>query len=634
MSKNIKFRLAAWSEAAGKYNPEAPLEGNEDNFYVDDDLQDDIISHFKKDEIVEMSDCGCLLAVADGMGGMNAGEVASDIAIATVKDYFNPLDPDTAQKIREYAPDAAKRKQYLETLIKDADKRLKNYAAQNQECRGMGSTIILAWIVGDKMTVSWCGDSRAYRYNPKQGITPLSKDHSLVQELVDRGVLTYEETFDHPQGNIVTRSLGDPSSPARPETKQYDVYNDDIILVCSDGLSGVLRDKETLDENGNVIPGQNIEAIIEQNTDSMEACRIALFQAAEQANWYDNVTVLLCQIISGAGAAPTIKREKAQLRPENEPYTGPITNPAVDIHKEEKNPFKKYYLIGGVVLLLILSFVGGALLFSKGEPTEEEITQAINRGDTIVFDESEGVTKIVTKEEKKEIEKKNKEIKEKKKKEEKKKGEEPENKPGVKPNDKSNEGQTDRNGESDATTGTELTKAKVFDQGEIKVSGNTDGTETTPKTEVKTEKLTGWKKTQVTTLNNAKQEFPKFVGLIDKQIEGVKNAENETIFSGIVQNWRNRISAKNKLLKLKDRASAFENTKTEYSNILKELETSESFEEADRQAITKRINNLEDAISKAEKDKKKADEEAKQALNAGGGSEDVNKIKEHPSEGE
>ncbi len=599
MSKNIKFRLAAWSEAAGKYNPEAPLEGNEDNFYVDDDLQDDIISHFKKDEIVEMSDCGCLLAVADGMGGMNAGEVASDIAIATVKDYFNPLDPDTAQKIREYAPDAAKRKQYLETLIKDADKRLKNYAAQNQECRGMGSTIILAWIVGDKMTVSWCGDSRAYRYNPKQGITPLSKDHSLVQELVDRGVLTYEETFDHPQGNIVTRSLGDPSSPARPETKQYDVYNDDIILVCSDGLSGVLRDKETLDENGNVIPGQNIEAIIEQNTDSMEACRIALFQAAEQANWYDNVTVLLCQIISGAGAAPTIKREKAQLRPENEPYTGPITNPAVDIHKEEKNPFKKYYLIGGVVLLLILSFVGGALLFSKGEPTEEEITQAINRGDTIVFDESEGVTKIVTKEEKKEIEKKNKEIKEKKEKEEKKKGEEPNNKSGEKP--------TDRNEGPEAPDGGELTKAKVFDQGEIKLSGNTDGTETSPKTEVKTEKLTGWKKEQVEALNKAKQAFPKLAGLIDKQIEGVKTADNQQQYGTIVQNWGNRVRAKEKLLKLKARASAFENTKKEYDAILNVLETSEKFEEADRKEITNRINNLEDAISNAEKEAEKAE---------------------------
>lgn len=617
MSKNIKFRLAAWSEAAGKYNPEAPLEGNEDNFYVDDDLQDDILSHFKKDEIVEMSDCGCLLAVADGMGGMNAGEVASDIAIATVKDYFNPLDPDTAQKIREYAPDAAKRKQYLETLIKDADKRLKNYAAQNQECRGMGSTIILAWIVGDKMTVSWCGDSRAYRYNPKQGITPLSKDHSLVQELVDRGILTYEETFDHPQGNIVTRSLGDPSSPARPETKQYDVYNDDIILVCSDGLSGVLRDKETLDENGNVIPGQNIEAIIEQNTDSMEACRIALFQAAEQANWYDNVTVLLCQIISGAGAAPTIKREKAQLRPENEPYTGPITNPAVDIHKEEKNPFKKYYLIGGVVLLLILSFVGGALLFSKGEPTEEEITQAINRGDTIVFDESEGVTKIVTKEEKKEIEKKNKEIKEKKKKEEKKKGEEPNNKSGEKP--------TDRNEGPEAPDGGELTKAKVFDQGEIKLSGNTDGANASTETIDKPKKLEPWQESQIKNLENAQKLLPGLEKDINDLIAKIKDADSESNHAGAAQNIFNRALAMESLQKLKP---SNDNLKKRYKDLSdKIVDRNQKFDRDGYQSIKKEIEELA-------KDIKNADEVANPALNAGGGSEDVNKIKEHPSEGE
>ncbi len=150
---------------------------------------------------------------------------------------------------------------------------------------------------------------------------------------------------------------------------------------------------------------------------------------------------------------------------------------------------------------------------------------------------------------------------------------------------------------------TELTKAKVFDQSDIPASGNTDGTETTPKTEVKTEKLTGWKTTQVTALNKAKQAFPKFAELIDKQIEGVKNAENETTFSGIVQNWRNRFVAKDKLLKLKDRASAFENTKTEYNNILKELETSEKF---DRYAITKLINNLENAIAKAEKEAEKS----------------------------
>lgn len=297
--KKIIFRLTAFSAAAGKYNPDAPLDGNEDNFYVDDDLSDDIPGRIQTDVDVAMSDCGCLMAVADGMGGMNAGEVASELAVETVKDYFAPgkITPKMAESPVE-------RRRYLEFVIKEADRRIKTDAKVNPAHEGMGSTIILAWIVGDKLTLSWCGDSRAYRYNPITGLEPLSRDHSYVQELVNKGALRYEDTFEHPQGNIVTRSLGDPNSSAKPETRQFDVYNEDIILLCSDGLSGVLRDRKTKDHNGNFYPGENIEDIIAAHTSSMTECRDALFAAAKNADWYDNVTVLLCQIESGAGNAP------------------------------------------------------------------------------------------------------------------------------------------------------------------------------------------------------------------------------------------------------------------------------------------------------------------------------------------
>lgn len=217
--KEIIFKLLAYSDAAGKYNPDAPLNGNEDNFYVDDDLSDDIPGRCQMDKDVIMSDCGCLMVVADGMGGMNAGEVASDIAISTVKEYFAPgkISPKMAQS-------SVERRRYLEMVIKDADRRVKTDAKENPEHEGMGSTIILAWIVGDKLTISWCGDSRAYRFNPLNGIEPLSTDHSYVQELVNQKVITYEDTFEHPQGNIVTRSLGDPNNSARPETREFDIY--------------------------------------------------------------------------------------------------------------------------------------------------------------------------------------------------------------------------------------------------------------------------------------------------------------------------------------------------------------------------------------------------------------------------
>lgn len=295
MKKQISFRMVAYTDAAGKYTEGACRNGNEDNFYVDDNLADEDPSHCSPDEITRLSECGMLMAVADGMGGMNAGEIASQIATDTVKRYFYPGKIDA-----ETASNAKNRGKYLEDVIKAADRNIKDDARQNPEHEGMGSTIILAWMVGNELTVSWCGDSRAYRFNPLNGIELLSRDHSYVQELVNKGVLTYDQIFEHPQGNIVTRSLGDPGKEAKPETRQFNVYKEDVILLCSDGLSGVLRDRKTYDEAGNLLPGENLEDIISDNLTSMKACRQALWEAAEQADWYDNVTAILCQITDGA----------------------------------------------------------------------------------------------------------------------------------------------------------------------------------------------------------------------------------------------------------------------------------------------------------------------------------------------
>lgn len=291
---NIKFRMVAYTGAAGKYDPQAPMSGNEDNFYVDDNLSDDIPSHCSADEIIEMNDYGCIMAVCDGMGGMNAGEVASAIAVQTIQEYFSP------QSITyDIANSPTERERYLERLVVDAHKRIKDDAQKTPEHNGMGSTIILAWLVGNELTITWCGDSRAYIFSPKTGLQILSEDHSYVQDLVKKGLITYEDTFDHPQGNIITRSLGDPSKKAKPETRHFNVNKGDIILLCSDGLSGVLRDRKTKDSDGNYYEGDNIEDVIRNNSSSMTDCKNALWKAAEQAGWYDNVTILLCQIIDG-----------------------------------------------------------------------------------------------------------------------------------------------------------------------------------------------------------------------------------------------------------------------------------------------------------------------------------------------
>lgn len=383
MAKNITFRMAAWSDAAGKYDPQAPLNGNEDNFYVDDDLSDDTPSHIVADREMQLSDCGLVMAIADGMGGMNAGEVASRIAHDTVADYFAP-----GKITPQLAATHESRRRYMEDVICEADRRIKADVRHNRDHEGMGSTLIMAWLWGDELSVTWIGDSRAYRFNPQKGIEPLSKDHSYVQELADKGMITYEQTFEHPQGNIVTRSLGDGSQKAKPDSRLFKVFDGDIILLCSDGLSGVLRDRKTYDENGDLCAGENIEDIIGEHLSSLSECREALWAAAERADWYDNVTAILCEIRSGAGA----------YIPEKESLETPNAEKAAKdkLHKTFdgwviKIPRKRLMLLLVVSILIIIS-IGGCLWYKLKKPVPDEIvvvrndSTSVGKSDSMVTD--------------------------------------------------------------------------------------------------------------------------------------------------------------------------------------------------------------------------------------------------------
>ncbi len=353
----ISFRLVAYTDAAGKYSPQAFRSGNEDNFYIDDDLTDSTTNKVSQDEIIQLGDLGMLMVVADGMGGMNAGEVASQIAIDTVKTAF------TANSLSDaVCANAQTRQKYLEQVIKTADKNIKSEARKDRSKEGMGSTIIIAWLFGDELTISWCGDSRAYIFNEKSGIRLISQDHSYVQELVNKGLLTYDQTFDHPQNNIITRSLGDPTKDALPESKTLKVGKGDIILLCSDGLSGVLRDRKTYDSNGQLFPEENIEDIIRANTDSMKKCREALWDAAERGDWYDNVTAILCQITEGPASQWA------------------ISNPIVYASNND-NKKKKLWIYPIIALLVILAVIG-AYFIGRGYTQE-------NKEYNIVSDSSE-----------------------------------------------------------------------------------------------------------------------------------------------------------------------------------------------------------------------------------------------------
>ena len=283
MENNIIFRMAARCEAAGRPN-------NEDNYQVDENLSDNKWG-FTADKELSLSEKGALLVVCDGMGGMNAGEVASAIAVNTIKKWF-----DAERLTDEILSNDKLRLQYIQDAIQAADEAIKQDSKQNPEHEGMGSTIVLAWLLGKKVYVGWCGDSRAYRYNSKTGLVRLSHDHSYVQELVDAGKLTEELAFDHPDNNIITRSLGDPRGKAQPDTRVFDLANEDIILLCSDGLCGCLRDKQ-------------IETVISNNQTSMRQLRDALWQADEAAGWHDNVTIVLAQILSGAMEMPASEKK-------------------------------------------------------------------------------------------------------------------------------------------------------------------------------------------------------------------------------------------------------------------------------------------------------------------------------------
>ncbi len=263
-------------------------ENNEDNFTVCPDLT--------KNEWIVPADCrqaiplgekGCLMVVADGMGGQNAGEVASAIAIATVQERFSPEN--LPANIMDN-PNAIKN--FLKKVISEADSRVKQETEKNPGTYGMGSTIVIAWLTDCKLYVAWLGDSRAYSFVHDKGIGRLSKDHSYVQQLVDAGTITDDEAMYHPNSNVITRSLGDTSQKAKADVIEHDIVDGEIILLCSDGLCGVCRDDET---------GE----IIDSEKDNLIKCTERLITTSLEAGGSDNITIAILQVLhDGEKPAP------------------------------------------------------------------------------------------------------------------------------------------------------------------------------------------------------------------------------------------------------------------------------------------------------------------------------------------
>lgn len=222
---------------------------------------------------------GALAVVADGMGGANAGEVASSISIKTVRETFTTERVSAAVKGGENTI-----KSLLIETIKQADAAILQHIATDDGTQGMGTTIVICWIVNDKAYIVWCGDSRCYSYHPARGMKPLTHDHSLVQELVDKGEITPEEAFSHPDGNIITRGLGDFGSDVNPDFVIHPIKENETLMLCSDGLCGYCRDKD-------------LELCMDQNQTDTSKCCQGLLQQALDAGGHDNISILTISII-------------------------------------------------------------------------------------------------------------------------------------------------------------------------------------------------------------------------------------------------------------------------------------------------------------------------------------------------
>lgn len=271
----LSFRLFAGTDIGLRDN-------NEDNFTVCPDLTHN--EWFLPDNAqakIQLGELGCIMVVADGMGGQNAGEVASAIAISTVQEWFSAkkLPRNITKK-----PEAVSR--FLKKVITAADIQIKDHSRNNPESEGMGSTIVIVWIIEQRAYIAWLGDSRVYSFVPDKGIARLSKDHSFVQQLIDADKLTEEAALTHPQSNIITRSLGDISQKAKADVVVHDLSIGEIIMLCTDGLCGSCLD-------------QQIGTIIEKEQNNLQQCKEKLTEAALDAGGSDNITISLFQVVDG-----------------------------------------------------------------------------------------------------------------------------------------------------------------------------------------------------------------------------------------------------------------------------------------------------------------------------------------------
>jgi serine/threonine protein phosphatase PrpC len=238
-----------------------------------------------------------LFAVADGMGGAQAGEVASRMAVEVLHEGLGDgTDGTVAERLRDQ--------------VIEANRRIHDRAQSDSRNAGMGTTLTAAYVDERQLVVVHVGDSRLYRLRQNH-LERLTRDHSLVEELVRQGRLTPEEAAEHPQRSIITRALG-PESEVAVDSEVLRVENHDLFMVCSDGLTAMLSEDRIEDL-------LNVDAPLQERVD-------ALIDAANEAGGRDNITVLLFRVV-GDDVPPVYGSSTADV---GEEPTQPLPAPVLD----------------------------------------------------------------------------------------------------------------------------------------------------------------------------------------------------------------------------------------------------------------------------------------------------------------
>ena len=260
-----------------------------------------------------------LFAVADGMGGAQAGEVASKLAAAALED----TDPG-----RITGPER------VASLIQEANRRVHERSSVDPATSGMGTTMTVALVEDGGVVIGHVGDSRAYLVRDRQ-IEQITEDHSLVNELLKTGRLSPEEADTHPQRSVITRAVGtDPDVDV--DSVVVDTRDGDVFLICSDGLTDMVADNEILD-------------VVEHNLGNLDRAAKQLISAANRGGGEDNITVVAFSIgrVDGSDSVEDTATMEAVVLPDK-------TTENVGVRTATPPPGRARVVLAVLILLALL----------------------------------------------------------------------------------------------------------------------------------------------------------------------------------------------------------------------------------------------------------------------------------------